>query len=162
MNQYLLLGINSISILILLGFTVFRPFKRGFGLKALAVYLFLACCSTLGYGGIKGGYDFKIDYNYMYGDNPLFSPSMSVFMVILRTLTSVVLVVAVMTPFYQNKYFKKLCQFVLPIITFLNIIFLDNNIIAMFGKNADYTIDYRGYGFIFMLLFFPFALSFKL
>ena len=151
MNQFLLLGIVCIGLLLILGLFILKPFRKFNGLKVLSIFLFLAYCSTLGYGGIKGGYDFKIDYNYMYSENPLFDPAMTVFIVLLRTLTTVMVVVAVMEPFYKNNYFKRICQFVLPIVSILNIVFLDNNIVAMFGKNVDYTINPRGYAFIFTL-----------
>lgn len=141
MNPYLLLLIAILGILILCSLAFIKPLNRFKNIKIFSVYLFLAYCATL-------FYNFAID-DHIIGKSSLFNPAMTVFMVILRTLTTVVVVSAVISPFYSNKYFKKICQYVLPIITVLNVIFLDSNLVAMFGRGADYFANHRAYGYIF-------------
>ena len=144
MNPYLLLTFTLIGVLMLFPLSLTKVFKWLKNEKALSVATFLAYCSTL-------FYNFAID-GHSIGITNLFSPSMTIFIVILRTLTTVAVVSVIMSPFYpNNKYFKMLCYYFVPIITLTNFVFLDSNLIAMFGRVDNYFTNYRAVGYLLTL-----------
>ena len=50
-----------------------------------------------------------------------------------------------------NIYLKKINRYILPVVALLNVIFLENNLIAMFGLNANYLGNYRGYAYVLVI-----------
>lgn len=140
MNPYLLLLLMTFVILGLFSLTFIKPLKKFRNAKILSVITFLSYAGTL-------FYFFAID-NHTIGVTNLFTPSMTVFMVLLRTFTTVVVVASVMSPYYSNKHMKMISTYLMPIIAGLNIIFLNDNLIAMFGRNFDYYSDHRSYMYL--------------
>ena len=140
MNPYVLLLLMTIGIIGLFSLTFIKPLKKFKNAKMLSVITFLSYAGTL-------FYFFAID-NHTIGVTNLFTPGMTVFMVLLRTFTTVVVVASVMSPFYSNKYMKMISTYLMPIIAGLNIIFLNDNLIAMFGRNFNYFSDHRSYMYL--------------
>ncbi|WP_405308055.1 hypothetical protein, partial [Methanobrevibacter sp.] len=151
MNLHLLLVIFVICIVFILFLSFLKPFRKINKSKILSVLLFVSYVATLGYSVIKGGMEFSIDKYYIFDEKAIFVPGMTVFMVILRTFTTVVVATSIMSPFYSNIYLKKINRYILPIIALLNIFFLENNLIAMFGLNANYLGNYRGYAYVLVI-----------
>ena len=108
--------------------------------KILSVITFVAYCCTL--------FDrYKIDsFTITDPNHILFDPVMGVFMVVLRTFTTVMVVTVMMTAFYPNRSFRKIAQYILPITTVLNIVFLKENLVAMYGQANDYFTNIKAYG----------------
>lgn len=112
-------------------------------LKVVSVILFLSVIMTL-------YYDYAID-TVKYKSNILFNPAKTIFMVLLRSWTPTVVAFAIFNQFYKNKHLKNINLFILPLITVLNLIFFESNLVAMFGFSDTYFINYRTYGFIIMI-----------
>ena len=147
MNPYIVLGSCILIISLILCIYFIKPLRKFEKLKFISVLLFLVYLSTLGYGGIKKGIEFAIDKYFIFDDKAVFDPCMTVLMFILRTLTTVVVATSIMAPFYKNDHFKKINQYVLPIVTITNVLLLENNLIAIFGVNKNYFENYRGYSY---------------
>lgn len=140
MNPYILMSIMIFGIIGLFSLTFIKPLKKFRNAKILSVITFSAYAGTL-------FYFYAIDSHTINVTN-LFSPLMTIFLVLLRTFTTVVVVASVMSPFYSNKYMKMISTYLMPIVTCLNIIFLNDNLIAMFGRNFDYFSDHRSYMYL--------------
>ena len=151
MNPYLLFAIFVICIAFVLLLCFFKPFQKINKSKILSVLLFVFYTATLGYSVIKGGMEFAIDKYYIYDEKAIFAPVMTVFMVLLRTFTTVMVATSIMSPFYSNIHIKKINRYVLPVVAILNVIFLENNLIAMFGINLNYFENYRGYAYVMVI-----------
>ena len=148
MNPYILLGI---FVLIVAGiFSVFfiKPLEKVNKFKVLSVILFVTYAATLGYSVIKGGMEFAIDKYFYLDEKAVFDPAMTIFMVILRTFTTMMVATSIMAPFYSIVSLKKINRYVLPIVAVLNVIFLENNLIAMFGNVDNYFENYRGFAYV--------------
>ena len=140
MNPYLVFGIFAFIFTVILFVVEFIKIKNINGSKVLSVILFITYfCSIF--------YSCAID-KHNIDKGTLFNPNTTVFMIILRTLTTVGVAAAIMSPFYPNRYLKRICQIILPVIAILNVINLDNNLIAIFGKNFDYFSNYRAYAYV--------------
>ena len=147
MIPYLIL---VISLLLIFGgykLTCTEKLKSFKNLKSLAIYTFIAYCATLFYHYAIDSYHIKVDS--ALGSGIGFGVNFAIFIVILRTLTTVSVVASVISPFYKNKYFKIICAFIVPLIAILNVIFLNSNLVAMYGRNYKYFSDHRSYGYIF-------------
>ena len=162
MNPYLLLIIFAISIAFILLLFFFKPFKKINKFKVLSVILFVSYAATLGYSIIKGGKEFAIDKYYIFDEKAIFVPGMTVFMVLLRTFTTVMVATSILSPFYENIYLKKLNRYLLPVVALLNVIFLENNLIALFGINANYFANYRGYAYVMVIAILTVAAIYNL
>ena len=148
MNIYLVLGVFIFLISLVMCVYFIKPLRKFEKLKALSVILFLSYLTTLGYGGLKNGVEFAIDKYYVFESKALFDFYFTIFMYLLRTLTTVVVATSIMSPFYNNKYFNKINRYVLPIVAILNVIYLESNLIAMFGRTKNYFVNYRGYTYL--------------
>ncbi|MGI6782000.1 MAG: ATP-binding cassette domain-containing protein [Acholeplasmataceae bacterium] len=112
-------------------------------LKIVSVILFVSAMMTL-------YYKYEID-KVNYKSNILFNPSKTIFMVVLRSWTPAITALAMFRPFYKNNRLKIINLFILPIITILNIIFYESNLVAMFGFSDSYFDNHRTYGFMLMM-----------
>ena len=81
-----------------------------------------------------------------------FGPGMTIFMVALRWITSLVTATALIGPFYKIKSIKNINEYILPVIALLNIVFLKENFIAMYGPFFNVFTNYRTFGFIGQLI----------
>ena len=140
MNPAIMLMVFVVGILGIFSLGFIQKFSKIKNLKILSVLTFLAYCGSL-------FYIYAID-KHTINETTLFTPSMTIFIVFLRTFTTVSVVCCVMAPFYKNKYLKMLCYYFVPIITGLNIIYLNSNLIAMFGRDFNYFTNHRTYGYL--------------
>ena len=108
--------------------------------KIISIVLFFANFMTL-------YYDFAID-KATIKNSLLFKPALTVFMVILRSMTPAVVACAMFAPYYENQTVKRICRYILPVVTLLNVIFLRENMVAMFGAGYNCFYNYRTYAFL--------------
>ena len=166
MNAYLMLLLSTIVIAVVffLGVWLLEKVSNYFlkklhhrkeyfyinKLKVFAVFIFIAYSATLGYGGVFSGMDFAID-KYYYLNSKIFSPSMTILMVLLRLFTAISVSVLIISPFYNSTHLKRINQFILPIVSVLNVIFLNEHIVAIFGKGVHFSHTYRGTSYIIVI-----------
>ena len=148
MNPYLLLGIFILIVTTFLILFFINPLRKINKFKVLSVILFISYALTLGYSVIKGGMEFIIDKYQYLDEKAIFDPGMTIFMVLLRTFTTMMVATSIMAPFYSIVSLKKINRYVLPVVAVLNVIFLENNLIAMFGKVDNYFENYRGFAYV--------------
>lgn len=108
-------------------------------MKILGVALFVA------YGGTLFN-NFAVDYVSL--ENNLFSPFGTIMIIVLKWLITAVAAVAILTPFYNGKAFKKIAEYILPVISILNIVFINSVLKSNFGDNYNYFSNYRTYSYI--------------
>ena len=109
-------------------------------LKIVSVVLFVCHAMTL-------FYDYAID-SATIKNNLLFEPSLTVFMSILRTFTVIVVASAIFAPYYTCKSVKKIVTYIMPVISLLNVIFLVQNMDAIYGPGYNWFYNFRTYGFL--------------
>lgn len=109
-------------------------------LKIVSVILFICHTTTL-------FYDYSID-SATIENNLLFEPSLTIFMSILRTFTPIVVASAIFAPYYKVKSLNKIVTFIMPIVSLLNVIFLVQNMDAIYGPGYNWFYNFRTYGFL--------------
>lgn len=92
-----------------------------------------------------------IDSTVKLQDGP-FGPGMTIFMVCLRTFTTIVLACSIFYPYYKAPSFKRILVYIMPIVTILNLVFLKENLIAIYGYNYDPFLNYRTYAFLVQMM----------
>ena len=120
----------------------FRFIKKGVDinkiLKVIAVILFFSYVLQL-------EMNLAIDRTTALLGGP-FSPSLTVWMVILRWLAGILTVVGVTSPFFpKNRSFQLLLMWIAPFILVLNIIYFPQNLIAYYGFSVDPLQHFQTY-----------------
>lgn len=113
-------------------------------LKVISVVTFVAIGASLYIHN-------AIDSTVKLEDGP-FGPFMTIFMVALRTFTTIVLACSIFYPYYKAPSFKRILTYIMPIITILNLVFLNENLIAIYGYNYDPFLNYRTYAFLVQMM----------
>lgn len=147
-KAYIVIGISLLILLPLYFLFLNKKVKSEKLQKIISVILFFSVAVTLYYENAIDEIQ-KLQCYY-------FSPFMVVFMVMLRWFTVVVSACAIFYPFYPNKYMKKIVEYVLPVVALLNLIFVTNNLTAVYGPGYNAFFNFRTYGYLMqytMLLF---------
>ena len=133
--------VAAISILCLSIFFIIR--KKVNNDKILKVF------SVIGFIGVAASLFIvqAIDQTIKFEKGP-FEKGMTIFMVFLRWCTTVVVACGIFYPFYKTDAFKRIITYIMPVVTILNLLYLTENFIAIYGYNADPYANYRTYGLL--------------
>ena len=136
-KAYIVIGAALLLLLPLYFLLLRRKVKTEKLQKIISVVLFLSVIATLYY---ENAIDSIVKLQSYY-----FTPFIVVFMVLLRWFTSVVTACAIFYPFYPNKYFKKIVEYILPLVAILNFIFIANICFLNNGINLKSMPMKRGF-----------------
>ena len=139
MPQIIILGV-SIIVLGILYLLYKKDLKIEVVLKVLAVLLFTSYVIGLNFENALDDVfnvllvDVKSTEPAYAPDTWIFSPGMTVFIHILRWLTTILIAMSVISSFIKSKHAKFLSTFLGPVLIVLNLIFLDQHLIAVYGE----------------------------
>lgn len=140
MPQIIILGVSIIVLGILYLLYKKKDLKIEVVLKVLAVLLFTSYVIGLNFENALDDVfnvllvDVKSTEPAYAPDTWIFSPGMTVFIHILRWLTTILIAMSVISSFIKSKHAKFLSTFLGPVLIVLNLIFLDQHLIAVYGE----------------------------
>lgn len=140
MPQIIILGVSIIVLGILYLLYKKKDLKIEVILKVLAVLLFTSYVIGLNFENALDDVfnvllvDVKSTEPAYAPDTWIFSPGMTVFIHILRWLTTILIAMSVISSFIKSKHAKFLSTFLGPVLIVLNLIFLDQHLIAVYGE----------------------------
>ena len=140
MIPYLIIGAIVLTMTVLYFLIKNKEDKRNKLIKFISIILFFAAGLTL-------FYDCAIDQSVKLV-NTIFSKGMTAFVFFLRWFTTIVVACGIFYPFYKAKTLKKILEYVMPTVALLNIIFLKQNFIAMYGLYYEPLMNFRTYGML--------------
>lgn len=134
--------ILAACVIMIPGYFIYRKFGKNENklLKIVSIILFVCHAMTL-------FYDYAIDSSTIK-NNLLFEPALTIFMSVLRTFTPIIVACAIFAPYYTCKSVKKIATYIMPIVSILNVIFLIENMDAIYGPGYNWFFNYRTYGFL--------------
>ncbi len=110
-------------------------------LKTLAIILFIAFAA-------QSEFDLAIDFTQALSGG-VFPAGMTLFIMIQRWFIGVMIIVAIVTPFFPTiKSFRNLMRFVTPVLLLLNLIFFPQHLLAFFGPGVQYSHQFRFYAIV--------------
>ena len=143
MFQLIILGLTCLFIL-LYYFVFSKRSKDEKILKVLGVLLFIAHCATL-------FYDWVIDdASALVGIFPAFGLIM---MMILKWLSGIAVGVGIFSMWFKTRTLEKISKTFIPIVAVLNLVFIKQTFIAIYGHNVSFWTKYPTYGFLFQTSF---------
>lgn len=150
MSTIIIFAITAILVLLMLTFFAIRPKRKGlddefvqktknFKLKILSIGLVVVYAVRL----------FTVDVirdSVALGPTEAlagFSSSTIILITVLRALTNVAVIVAMMAPWYKLDLVKNLAAFFVPVVYIANVCVFDLHIISFVGAEAAATFNYR-------------------
>ena len=113
-------------------------------LKVLGILLFVSHCATLFY---------TWEFDNAYKLEGVFSPFGLISMLFLKWFTTIAVGVGIFSTWFKTRTLEKISKTLVPLMAVLNLVFINQTFVAIYGQTNDCWTKYPTYGFLFQISF---------